>query len=151
MAKNTPSNVLLRQQQTCLFNASVVLAGLKSPAGGSGKLLLWIRQAKIKGVISEIILDEVIRNAKRIGFTQEDISRSTKEIFTQISPAPKEKTVEQFKERVLDLGDAHVLASAKEEGVSFLVTLDKKHLLVLKSKIKIFKIVSPAQLIELFN
>lgn len=131
-----------------LFNASVVLAGLKSPIGGSGKLLQWVRQDKIKGIISEVIFDEVVRNAKRIGFTQEEVIKITKDIFTHPSQAPKERVVEQFKEKVLDLGDAHVLASAKEERVQFLVTLDKKHLLVFKEKIKIFKIVTPGQLIE---
>jgi len=44
---------------TVLFNASVVLAGLKSPQGGSGELLLWSKQKKIQGLISEAILDEV--------------------------------------------------------------------------------------------
>lgn len=134
-----------------LFNASVILAGLKSPSGGSGKLLLWVKQGRIKGVISEIILDEVLRNAERVGFTRERVEKSTNDTFTQISPTPKEKIVEQFKEKVLDLGDAHVLASAKEKRVQFLVTLDKKHLLVLKDKIKIFKIVLPGQLIELLK
>ena len=34
---------------------------------------------------------------------------------------------------VIDDGDAHVLASCEKEKVDFLVTLDKKHLLILKS------------------
>lgn len=134
-----------------LFNASVVLAGLKSRTGGSGELLQWVKQSKIKGIISETIFDEVLRNAERIGFTRQQTEKSTNDIFIQISQAPKEKTVEQFKEEVLDLGDAHVLASAKEAEVQFLVTLDKKHLLVLKDRIKTFRIVSPGQLIGLLK
>lgn len=143
MSRKTPIYVL--------FNASVVLAGLKSRAGGSGELLQWVKQGKIKGIISETIFDEVLRNAGRIGFTREQAEKSTEDIFIQVSQAPKEETVERFKEKVLDLGDAHVLASAREEGVQFLVTLDKKHLLVLKDKIKTFKIVSPGQLIGLLK
>lgn len=134
-----------------LFNASVVLAGLKSRTGGSGELLQWVKQSKIKGIISETIFDEVLRNAERIGFTRRQAEKGTKDIFIQVLQAPKEKTVERFKEEVLDLGDAHVLASAKEAEVQFLVTLDKKHLLVLKDRIKTFKIVSPGQLIGLLK
>ena len=32
------------------FNASVILTGLKSPKGGSGKILSWVNKGKIKGV-----------------------------------------------------------------------------------------------------
>lgn len=134
-----------------LFNASVVLAGLKSPSGGSGKLLRWVKQSKIKGIISETIYDEILRNAERVGFRKAQVEESINDTFTQVSQAPNEKIVEQFKEKVLDLGDAHVLASAKEKEVQFLVTLDKKHLLVLKDKIKTFKIVTPGELIELLR
>lgn len=142
---------MLKSSLRVLFNASVVLAGFKSPKGGSGKILSWVKKKKIKGLISEIILDEVLRNASRIGFSDEELDNRVKTIFNHINKEPKQKNVEQFKKVVLDFGDAHVLASAKESQVDFLVTLDKKHLLILQDKIKTFKIVTPGQLIRVEN
>lgn len=132
------------------FNASVVLAGLKSPKGGSGKILSWANKRKIKGVISEIILDEVLRNASKIGFDKPVLEKKVKKIF-QIEVAPKQEIVNQYGSIVIYFGDAHVLASCKQSKADFLVTLDQKHLLVLKNQIKKFKIVTPGQFIEMIS
>lgn len=129
-----------------LFNASVVLAGLKSPFGGSAKLLSWCKNRKIRGLISEIILDEIVRNTPKIGLSRK-VTADLGSLF-DIKIAPQKEEIEFFRGIVTDFGDAHVLASCKEENAEFLVTLDKKHLLVLKNKVKIFKIVSPGELIN---
>lgn len=139
-----------RKAPTVLFNASVVLAGLKSPSGGSAKLLSWCKSKKIQGLVSEVILDEVVRNAQRIGFGKDRILESLDSLF-DIKEMPQKSSVENFKEVVVNLSDAHVLASADESKADFLVTLDKKHLLVLQEKIKRFKIVSPGRLIEMLG
>lgn len=129
------------------FNASVILAGLKSPTGGSGRLLNWSRNQRINGVISEIVADEAVRHANKIGFKPTHIRLAIKTIFRQILEAPAERNVAKFNKIVIDLGDAHILASCYEIKPDFLVTLDKKHLLILQGKIKWMKIVSPGELI----
>lgn len=129
-----------------LFNASVILAGFKSPTGGSAKVISWVGKGKIKGIISETILDEILRNASKIGFEKIELDKKLQKIF-QITNEPKVEIVDQFKSIVLNFGDAHVLASCKQSKADFLVTLDQKHLLVLKNQIKKFKIVTPGQLI----
>jgi len=129
------------------FNASVILAGLRSPAGGSGKLLNWSLNQKINGVISEIIVDEAIRHADKIGVKPAHLQLTLKTIFSQIQTAPAKKNVIKFNKIVIDPGDAHILASCYEIKPDFLVTLDKKHLLILQNKIKWMKIVSPGELI----
>jgi predicted nucleic acid-binding protein len=129
------------------FNASVILAGLKSPAGGSGKLLNWCRNQKINGVISEIVADEATRHADKIGVKPAHLQLTLKTIFSQIFDAPAEKNAIKFGKIVVDPGDAHILASCYEIKPNFLVTLDKKHLLILQGKIKWIKIVSPGELI----
>ena len=48
-----------------LFNASVVLSGLKSPKGGSGKLLQFVKLGKIDGKISEVIYDEIFKTSSK--------------------------------------------------------------------------------------
>lgn len=133
------------------FNASVVLAGLKSPSGGSAKLLTWSRTKKIDGSISEIVLDEVIRNSHKIGFEEKRTKLWLKSIFGHIHQAPKIETIKKYEKVVIDEGDAHVLASCHELKANFLVTLDKKHLLILKKKIEWLKIVTPGSLIEILS
>lgn len=128
------------------FNASVILAGLASPTGGSGKLLRWVRGNKIEGFVSEIILDEVMRHRAKLSISVSSV-RTLMNIYVVV-PAPKESIVRGFETVVIDVGDAHVLASAKEHHVDFLVTLDKKHLLVLRKEIHAFSIVSPKELID---
>lgn len=143
--------VIRKTPPLVFFNASVVLAGLYSPSGGSAKLLKWTKQKLIRGLISEIVMDEVLRHTQKIGFIKEQLQKDVTAIFHQISPAPSSGAVREYYDRVLDLGDAHILASCKQLGVDFLVTLDKKHLLSLSEKIKTFKIVSPKQLIEFLS
>ena len=130
------------------FNASVIIAGLLSPTGGSAQLLKQTKQKQIIGIISEIILDEVLRRSDKLKKSKAEIEKDVKTIFTSIKPAPSTSEVENWQKIVLDRGDAHVLAAAKESQSQFLVTLDKKHLLILQNKIKKFRVVSPKQLIE---
>ncbi len=134
-----------------LFNASVVLSGLKSPNGGSGKLLLLIKKGRFEGKISEIIFDEVLRHGKRLGLPTKVVVKNSLELFGKFIPVPNEKTIEKYKKIVVDEGDAHVLASCYEEKLDTLVTLDKKHLLVLKGKVKGINIMTPGELIELLK
>lgn len=137
-----------QKTQTVFFNASVIIAGFISSTGGSAKLLQYVKENKIKGIISEIIYDEVMRKAKRIGLTIDEVRRKLLLIFSEINKAPDKNLVKEFNNIVIDLGDSHVLASSIEAKTDFLVTLDKKHLLILAQKIKNLKIVSPKELIE---
>jgi hypothetical protein len=129
------------------FNASVILAGLKSPNGGSAKLLNWVKENKIIGIISEIVIEEVLKNTNKIFLTKEKALKLISQIFL-IVKSPNKKYFSVFKDIVLDEGDIHLLVSAKNVKANFLVSLDKKHILSLKNKIKDFKIVSPKELIE---
>ena len=131
-----------------LFNASVVLSGLRSPNGGSGKLLQLIDQGRIDGQISEIILDEILRHHKKLGISKRVVENNVHRLFSDILNAPNDKIVSTYKKVVVDEGDCHVLASCEEEKVKYLVTLDKKHLLVLKGKIKHLEIYTPGELLK---
>jgi len=129
------------------FNASVIIAGLISPTGGSGKLISWSLKSKIKGVISEIVFNEILSHLNKISRNESEIRKIILTSF-EVIIKPKGSTVNKYKKKVADEGDAHVLASASETKSNYLVTHDKKHLLILKNKIKEYKIVSPKELIE---
>lgn len=131
------------------FNPSVVLAGLASPTGASAEILKRVKRGKITGAISEIILDEVTRRSDKIGISSQKVQKQTLSIFRFPHPAPNKSTVAKYGSIVADYGDAHVLASAAETAADFLVSLDKKHILILQDKIKQFKIVSPGKLIQI--
>ena len=132
------------------FNASVILAGLRSPTGGSAKLLNWAKTGHITGIISEIIVDEVTRRSPKLGIKPDLAQKHIRTNFT-IKPIPPEKLLAKYHRMVVDQGDAHVFASAQAPGSQFLVSLDKKHILTLQSKIRILKIVSPGELIQILS
>lgn len=127
------------------FNASVVLAGFHSPSGGSAKILNWSKKGKIKGVISEIVLDEIRRHAEKINLTPKVLKKRV-EKFMFILPAPPEN--KKYRRIVKDFGDIHLFSSSEEIKADYLVSLDKKHILSLAKKIKKFKILTPGELIR---
>lgn len=131
-----------------LFNASVVLSGINSPKGGSAVLLNFVKIRKLNGIISETILDEILRHSAKFGLTRGEMSKFCLEIFPETASAPSEREVKKYYKTVIDEGDAHILASCEREKVDFLVTLDKKHLLILKGRIKDLKIMTPGELIK---
>lgn len=130
------------------FNASVILAGINSPTGGSGLLLLWVTKKKIDGVVSEIVLSEVFRHAEKIGISKLELEIRVRHLFPSIAPAPSLSLVVSYQSKMLDVGNAHVLASTIQQKCQYLVTLDKKHLLIIAEKFKKVCILSPGQLIQ---
>lgn len=134
-----------------LFNASVVLSGLHSPSGGSGKLLQFVKSGKVEGKISEIILDEILKHHQKLRISKIEVESLSNSLFKRIISIPNKKTIELYKKKVIDEGDAHVLATCDEEKIKYLVTLDKKHLLILKGKIKGLNILTPGELITILN
>ncbi len=129
------------------FNASVVLAALHSPKGGSAKLIRYCQQKRICGIISEVVLDEIRRNLAKISISTVKVKRAILS-FEHIEPAPTNLLVKKYQRLVIDPGDGHILASSDQAGAKYLVSLDKHHILALASKITKFKIVNPKQLIN---
>lgn len=151
MIKKQKNSRKKNSSEKILFNASVVLAGINSPSGGSAKVLSLARSGKIPGVISEIILDEILRHADKFDLSRQAVDEYCRKTFTKLFPPPTAKIVRRYKGIVIDEGDTHILATCEEEGIKYLVTLDKKHLLILKGKIKGLNILTPGELIEIHS
>jgi putative PIN family toxin of toxin-antitoxin system len=130
-----------------VFNASVLLAGLNNPNGGSGKLLSYQKSGKINGIVSEIILDEAVRHAEKIRKQQSEVHTAILALFPSIQPYPSKEEVDVYIPLVTDHGDAHLFATAKKTRAQILVSLDKAHVLALKGKIPNLTICSPGDLI----
>ena len=128
------------------FNASVILAGLNSPKGGSAKVLNLSAKGKIKGFVSEIVVLEAKRHAKKIGLTPDSLEKKLK-TKVKVITAPN-KLATKYNKLVKDAGDLHLFTSTEAIKSDYLVSLDKKHVLSLSPKIKTFKILSPGEMIR---
>ena len=87
---------------------------------------------------------------QKIGFGKKLLKTETRKIFSKISPPPGRLDT-RFIRLVKDIGDVHLLTSSKNAKADYLVSLDKKHILSLKKKLKDFKIVSPGELIQILE
>lgn len=134
-----------------LFNASVVFSAFYSATGASRKLMTFIKRKRINGLISETILDELLKHADKIPVDRERLRREVDQYFGNILPAPEEKNVSYYKRLMLDAGDAHLFASYREAKCDYLVSLDKHHVLALKGKLKGVTIHSPAEVLKLLR
>lgn len=94
------------------------------------------------------MLDEVLRHAATTGLTRAQVkTRLVSSAFMTVA-APTEKEVMVYYSKVIDPGDAHVLAASISSRANYLVSLDKKHILVLAGHIKGLIILTPGEFIK---
>lgn len=131
-----------------LFNASVVFSAFCSDTGASRKLMTFIKRKRINGLISETILDELLKHADKIPIDRDQLRREVNQYFGNILPAPEEKNVSYYKQLMRDEGDAHLFATYKEAQCDCLVSLDKHHVLSLKGKLQEVIVLAPVELLK---
>ena len=146
--KSTGKN-LTEPPVSVFFNASVILAGIKSPKGASGILLKFGASGDLQAYASVLVIQEVFRHTGKLGLTTRQTLKTIQATFplNQIAPLPTKRHVDLWIGQVKDPGDAHVLAACQTTTAHYLVTLDKKHLLSLAHAVKPFQIVSPSKLL----
>lgn len=132
-------------------DASVIIAALLSSKGGSSLLIEFIRSGAITGITSQTVVEEMLEADK-----QTKLKRSKEEIEAFIAHSGllvRESIVPEDIEPLMgmiDTDDAHLIAGAQSTQCSYLVTLDKKHLLRsdIKEKFLPLRIVSPKEMLE---
>jgi predicted nucleic acid-binding protein len=133
------------------FNASIIIAGLLSPTGGSAQLFRFIKLGIITGITSQTAIEEVLEEdkPKRIKRSMEEIEQFIAESGLIVRESITEKEIELYQDQV-DREDAHLIAGAKLTKCTHLVTLDKKHLLRsdIQEKFLPLRIVSPKEVLE---
>lgn len=134
---------------TAFLDSSVIIAGINSTTGASHFVLELSKEGKIVVTISEIVLQEVIRNLKKklperilIQFFSYLAESNFKKIDFE-----KESEILKY-QGVTDAKDIHIIAATFKSKARYLVTLDKKHLLKLERKNFLFKIVTPADFLK---
>lgn len=135
---------------TVFLDASVILSGLISSTGGSGKFLKAGAQKKIRLIASEKVIYEVTDNLSKVNVQRNIFENLLASRTIQIINTPTDEKIKKFISVVDDPNDAHVLAGTVHSAASILVSLDKKHILVSKVKkaLKPIKVLSPKQFWE---
>jgi len=133
------------------FDASIIIAGLLSPTGGSAQLFRFIKLGIITGITSQTAIEEVLEEdkPKRIKRSVEEIEQFIAESGLIVREAITKEEIEPYQDQV-DREDAHLIAGAKLTKCTHLVTLDKKHLLRpdIQEKFLPLCIVSPKEVLE---
>ncbi len=133
------------------FDASVIIAALLSPTGGSSLLFAYIGLSKITGITSQTAVEEVVEeeHLKKLKRSKQEIEEFIAQSGLIIREAITLQDIDPYKD-LIAAEDAHLVAGSILTKCSHLVTLDKKHLLRedIKSKFLPLKIVSPKDLLE---
>lgn len=132
------------------FDASVIIAALLSPSGGSSQLFKYITASKITGITSQTVMEEILEQDKfqRIKKTKREIEQFIAGSGLVVRKPIAKAEIEPYL-GLIDAEDAHLIAGATLTRCKYLVTLDKKHLLRpdIKRRFLPLKIVSPGQLL----
>ena len=133
------------------FDASVIIAALLSPSGGSSQLLKYVKLGKITGITSQTVIEEILEEDKfsRIKKSKREIEQFIVDNRLIVRKPITIGEIEPY-QGLVDIEDAHLIAGANLTRCRHLVTLDKKHLLRpdIQKKFLPLKIVSPGQLLE---
>lgn len=131
------------------LDASVIIAGINSSTGASNFILKLSKDKKIRSFVSEMVIQEVIRNLKK-----KLPERVLIEFFKYLSEGNFKKIEFEEESEILkyqditDAKDVHIIAATFKSKADYLITLDKKHLLKLKSKNFPYKIVTPGEFLK---
>lgn len=117
------------------LDTSILLASLRSPQGGSSELLRYAVIGAIEASVSDDVIDEVARHVHEVDPALRSLLlRYLAAIpFRVVSVTPEEV---QWAITFTAPKDGAIVAAAHKSGASYLVTLDKRHLLDKKADIE---------------
>jgi putative PIN family toxin of toxin-antitoxin system len=131
------------------FDASVLIAALLSPFGGSALLLTLVRQKHIIGIVSQTVIQEIQSHTNKLHKSHAEIEQFIALSGLVVREAMSMHEIKPYIGKV-DVSDAHVIAGAIRTKCTHLVSLDKKYLVRADIQ-KLFlplHIVSPKELLE---
>lgn len=131
------------------FDASVIIASLLSSTGGSSKLLEYVKAGRLVGITSQTALEEVLGKTRKIKKSKEEIENFVIKNGLMVRKSITFKEIAPY-QGLVDVEDAHLIAGAALTKSSYLVTLDKRHLLRsdIQKRFLPLQIVSPKDLLE---
>src|SRR3989338_11415203 len=114
------------------LDASVILSGLASSKGGSGKLFKAAQGGKLKLITTPFVIEEVVNHLEKLNIESKQLEDLLSSKIIHLTKNPNEDEIERFHRVSSDPDDAHVLAGAGLSGADKLISLDKKHILTSK-------------------
>lgn len=129
------------------LDASVIIAALLSPKGGSAKICQSAREKKILAISSKTVVNEVLANLHKMKkLDQKDVENFILQKGIIVRQKVTRTEIIPFR-GIVEEKDAHVLAGAILTKCDYLVTLDKKHFLKeeVKKKVKNIKLIAPKE------
>lgn len=133
------------------FDASVIIAALLSPNGGSSQLLKYIVAGKVIGITSQTVIEEILEEDKfaKIKKTKREVEQFIAQSGLVVRKPITTGEIEPYL-GLIYTEDAHLIAGATLTRCQYLATLDKKHLLRpdIKRRFLPLKIASPQELLE---
>lgn len=131
------------------FDASVLIASVLSSTGGSSKLLSFVKENKLIGIISQTVIDEVLEKREKIKKSKVEIEEFIAKSGLLVRKDITVNEVTPYMDKI-DLEDAHLIAGALLTKCTHLVSLDKKHVLKedIKKRFLPLRIVSTKELFE---
>lgn len=142
---------ITERKPKAVLDTSVMIAGILSPFGGSGKIIEACQRGIILCGVSSSSYTEIERNIEKFpSNTLVKFTELVNKYFKEIRPSSR--LVDSFSQFV-DPDDAHLLAVSKNWKADFLVSLNRKHLVEnpQAQKASPAKIVSPKELIRILG
>jgi len=135
------------------FDASVIIAGLLSPSGGSSALITLAQKNSIIGITSQTVVEEILSHRHKIRKIPEEIIEYIHENNLIIRNEILLKDIQAISDLMIDVDDAHVFVGAMHTGADYLVSLDKKHILApsVKATFSHLHICSPKELLAILS
>lgn len=127
----------------------MLIAGARSPTGGSALILNACREGGFRAVASHGVLVEVERNLQTAASALDRFHHDLASIAWTLIPTPTEESLYAYT-ALIERKDVHVLAAARAASCEFLLTLDRRHFFTtaLQQAGLSIIIVTPAQFIQ---
>lgn len=131
------------------FDASVLIAALLSPSGGSALLLKYVKSKRLIGITSQTALEEIFDKTEKFKRSKDEVKEFIADSSLLIRESISIEEISPYQD-VVHREDTHLIAGAFLTKCTHLVTLDKKHLLreEVQKKFSSLRIVSPKDLLE---
>lgn len=133
------------------FDASVIIASILSPTGGSSELFRLVNRGIIKGITSQTVVEEILEKDKpqKLKKSKEELKQFIGSSGLLVRKGITSEEIMVYKD-IVEIEDAHLVAGANLTRCEYLVTLDKKHLLRqdIQKRVLPLQILSPKELIE---
>lgn len=133
------------------FDASVIIAALLSPTGGSSLLFQYIKKGIVTGITTQTVIDEVLEEdkPKKLKKSLEEIEQFIASSQLIVRERVTGNEIESYQGKI-DAEDAHLITGSTLTRCGYLVSLDKRHVVRpdVQKEFLPLQIVFPKELLE---